>query len=227
MTPVKPSAGSVPAWEGEDARHTLTGERILPLRTVLPKETRSLCPECLRTISAGLFEEKDRVMMRKRCPEHGTITAIVFSDVELYRRMEQWYSGDGEGFANPVGGEGKACPDRCGVCGSHTTHTSLANVDLTSRCNLSCAICFADANRNPYEISFGQAVEVLRRLRDQRPAPAFAVQFTGGEPTLHPRFLEIVAEARTMGFSHLQAATNGIRFADPDFARRARDAGLQ
>ncbi|MGZ8430107.1 MAG: tetraether lipid synthase Tes [Candidatus Deferrimicrobiaceae bacterium] len=227
MTSVKPSAGRVPAWGGEDARYTLAGEKILPVRTVLPKETRSLCPECLRTIPAGLFEEKGRVMMRKRCPEHGTFTDIVFSDVEMYRRMEQWHSGDGEGFANPVGGEGKTCPDRCGVCGSHTTHTSLANVNLTSRCNLSCAVCFADANRNRYELSFEQAVEVLRRLRDQRPAPAFAVQFTGGEPTLHPRFLEIVAEARTMGFSHLQVATNGIRFADPDFARRARDAGLQ
>jgi uncharacterized radical SAM superfamily Fe-S cluster-containing enzyme len=100
-------------------------------------------------------------------------------------------------------------------------------VDLTSRCNLACPICFADANRNPYELSFDQAVEVLKRFRAQRPAPAFAVQFTGGEPTVHPRFLDIVASAKALGFSHIQAASNGVRFADRDFARRARDAGLQ
>jgi len=206
--------------------HAPGGERALPVRTTLPKETRSLCPECLRTISAEVFEEDGRVMMRKSCPVHGAFADVIFSDVEMYRRMGDWYFGDGGGFANPADGMGKECPSRCGICGSHSTHTSLANIDLTSRCNLSCAICFADANRNSFEPSFEEVVEMLRRLRDQRPAPAFAVQFTGGEPTLHPRFLEIVAEARKMGFSHLQAATNGIRFADPEFARRARDAGL-
>ncbi|MFA6148353.1 MAG: radical SAM protein [bacterium] len=202
------------------------GEKVLPVRTTLPKETGSLCPECLRTISAEVFEENGRVMMRKRCSDHGIFTDVIFSDVEMYRRLGEWYFGDGEGFANPADGMGKKCPDRCGICGTHSTHTSLANIDLTARCNLSCTVCFADANRNPYEPSFGQVVEMLRRLRAQRPAPAFAVQFTGGEPTLHPRFLDVVAEARKMGFSHIQAATNGIRFADPDFARRARDAGL-
>ena len=227
MMPLNRSAPCNAAGADGDGRYTLGGENVLPVRTTLPKETSSLCPECLRTISAELFEENGRVMMRKRCPDHGTFTDVIFSDVEMYLRLEQWYFGDGEGFADPVDGLGKECPNRCGICGSHSTHTSLANIDLTGRCNLSCAICFADANRNPHEPSFEQVVEMLRRLRAQRPAPAFAVQFTGGEPTLHPQFLEIVAKAREMGFSHLQAATNGIRFADPEFARRARDAGLQ
>ena len=227
MAPLRRSASNIAFCGAEELRATLGGEKILSVRTGLPKETRSLCPDCLRTISAELFEENGRVMMRKSCPVHGTFTDVIFSDVKVYLRMEQWYFGDGEGFANPAVGMGKECPDRCGICGMHSTHTSLANVDLTSRCNLSCAVCFADANRNPHELSFEQVVEMLRRLRGQRPAPAFAVQFTGGEPTLHPRFFEIVAEARRMGFSHIQAATNGIRFADPEFARRARDAGLQ
>ena len=226
MTSVKRSPPCTAADPEEAGRYTLGREKAPPLRTTLPKETRSLCPECFMAIPAGLYEEQGRVMMRKRCPDHGTFTDVIFSDVEMYLRLEQWYFGDGEGFANPVDGLGKECPNRCGICGSHSTHTSLANIELTGRCNLSCAVCFADANRNPYEPSFEQVVEMLRRLRDQRPAPAFAVQFTGGEPTLHPRFLDIVAEARKMGFSHLQAATNGIRFADPEFARRARDAGL-
>jgi hypothetical protein len=226
MAPLKRSAPGSAADAEEEGRYTLGGEKILPVRTTLPKETRSLCPECLQTVPAVLHEEKGRVMMRKRCPDHGAFNDLIFSDVEMYLRLERWNFGDGEGFANPVDGKGKECPDRCGICGSHSTHTSLANIDLTARCNLSCAVCFADANRNSSEPSFEQVVEMLRRLRAQRPAPAFAVQFTGGEPTLHPRFLDIVACAREMGFSHLQAATNGIRFADPEFARRARDAGL-
>ncbi len=226
MTSLKASSPRNAVWAERKVPLTLGGEKVPPVRTALPKETRSLCPECYRTIPAGLYEEKGRVMMRKRCADHGTFTDVIFSDVEMYLRLEQWYFGDGEGFATFVDGMGKECPDRCGICASHSTHTSLANIDLTSRCNLSCPVCFADANRNSFEPSFGQVMKMLRRLRAQRPAPAFAVQFTGGEPTLHPRFLDIVAEARKMGFSHLQAATNGIRFADPEFARRARDAGL-
>ena len=206
---------------------TLAGRPIRPIARSLPRTIRSLCPECLQIIPATEFVEDGRVIMQKACPAHGNFRDIVFSDAEMFLRMEQWHFGDGQGFANPAGNGDAACPERCGICGWHTSHTSLANVDLTSRCNLACPICFADANRRPYELSFEQAVETLRGFRAQRPAPAFAVQFTGGEPTVHPRFLDIVASAKALGFSHIQAASNGVRFADQDFARRARDAGLQ
>ncbi|RPJ54366.1 MAG: radical SAM protein, partial [Acidobacteria bacterium] len=161
---------------------TLTGHAVVPLARSLPRTIRSLCPECLQVIPATEFVEDGRVWMQKRCPTHGDVRDLVFSDAELFLRLESWHFGDGVGFANPSpDGEG-ACPERCGICGGHTSHTSLANVDLTSRCNLACRVCFADASRHPYELTYEQAVETLRRLRAQRPAPAFAVQFTGGEP---------------------------------------------
>ncbi len=206
---------------------TLTGREVLPISRSLPRRVRSLCPECLRVIPAEECAEDGRVIMRKTCPAHGAFKDIVFSDAAMFLRLEEWHFGDGRGFANPAGDEEGECPHRCGICGWHTSHTSLANVDLTSRCNLSCPVCFADANREFTELPFAQAVETLKRLRAQRPAPAFAVQFTGGEPTVHPRFLDIVASARALGFSHIQVASNGLKLADPDFARRAREAGLQ
>jgi len=206
---------------------THSGKPISPLPLSLPKTTGSLCPECLAVIPATLEAVDGRVMMRKTCPGHGTYREVIFSDVNLYRKMEEWHFGDGRGFSNPAEtGEGE-CPGRCGICGHHTGQTSLANVDLTSRCNLSCSVCFADADRAPYDLSFEQAVGILKTFRAQRPAPAFAVQFSGGEPTLHPRFLDIVSAARDLGFTHIQAATNGLKFAEGDFALRAREAGLQ
>jgi len=77
-----------------------------------------------------------------------------------------------------------------------------------------------------YEPSFEQVEQMLGQLRSMRPTPATAVQFSGGEPTLHPRFLDIVARAREMGFSNIQMATNGLKMAEAEFAERARDAGL-
>ena len=206
---------------------TLEGRPIPPIARSLPRTIPSLCPECLRTIPADEFIEDGRVVLRKTCEMHGTFRDIIFSDAELFLRMEEWHFGDGQGFANPAGEAEGECPHRCGICAWHTSHTSLANVDLTSRCNLACPVCFADANGHPYELSFEQAQETLRRLRAQRPAPAFAVQFTGGEPTVHPRFLDIVASAKAQGFSHIQVASNGLKLGDPDFACRAREAGLQ
>ncbi|HWT82186.1 MAG TPA: radical SAM protein, partial [Candidatus Methylomirabilis sp.] len=206
---------------------TAQGRHISPITRSLPRTVRSICPECLQTVVADEFIEGNRVVMRKACPVHGTFQDIISSDADMFLQMEDWHFGDGQGFANPSGEVEGECPHRCGICSWHTTNTSLANVDLTSRCNLSCPVCFADANRRPYDLSFEQALRVLRQLRAQRPAPAFAVQFSGGEPTVHPRFLEIVAAAKAMGFSHIQAASNGLRLAEPDFARRARDAGLQ
>jgi uncharacterized radical SAM superfamily Fe-S cluster-containing enzyme len=205
---------------------TLGGVRIAPITLSLPKTVPSICPECARPIPAEEYVDAGRVMMRKSCPEHGPFTDLVFSDAAMFLALETWQTGDGRGFENATPCVG-TCPDRCGICDAHTTHTSLANIDLTSRCNLACDVCFADADRRGYELTFEQAAAALRKLREQRPAPAFAVQFSGGEPTIHPRFLDIVAEAARQGFSHIQAATNGIKLADPGFAIRAREAGLQ
>ncbi len=222
------SGGGKAIAEGDSGERacTLGGVKITPMTRSLPKTIASICPECGKGIQAEETVDAGRVMMRKTCPDHGPFTDIVFSDAEMFLALESWPAGDGRGFENAPPGSG-ACPDRCGICTAHTTHTSLANIDLTSRCNLACDVCFADANRQSYDLTFEQAAATLRKLREQKPAPAFAVQFSGGEPTIHPQFLEIVAEAARQGFSHIQAATNGLMLADPDFAVRAREAGLQ
>ena len=121
-----------------------------------------------------------------------------------------------------------ACPSDCGLCTQHLSSPCLAQIDLTNRCNMRCPICFANAGvtGRVFEPDFDEIVRQLQVLRDLRPTPCTAIQFTGGEPTIHPDFLRIVTKAREMGFSHIQIATNGIRLADPDFARAAAEAGL-
>ena len=114
------------------------------------------------------------------------------------------------------------------MCSLHTSHTALANVDLTNRCNLTCPVCFANANAAGYlyEPDLGQVRTMLKALRDVRPVDTRVVQFSGGEPTLHPNFLEILSMAREMGFTHVQAATNGLLLNNLEFAQRCKEAGL-
>ncbi len=166
--------------------------------------------------------------MEKTCPEHGDFKDTISSDVRLYLKLEQWHFGDNRGVSNPAIPNATRCPEQCGLCSMHHSHTVLANVDLTNRCNLTCPVCFANANVAGYlyEPGIEQVRRMLQALRDERPAAGRIVQFSGGEPTIHPQFFEICAMARDMGFSHVQAATNGIMLSDPEFAQRARENGL-
>ena len=207
---------------------TYTGSPITPLKTGLPKTTQSLCPECTRLIGARLFEEDGRVVMEKSCPDHGPFRDIVYSDAKLYLKMEQWTFGDSRGLENPGVTNAAVCPDDCGLCNLHTSHTGLANVDLTNRCNLTCPVCFANANAAGYlyEPNFETVRKMLQALRDQKPVACRIVQFSGGEPTIYPRFLDVLRMAKDMGFSHLQAATNGLKFTSLEFAEQCKEAGL-
>jgi len=222
-----PSSGTLTGATA--GKRTLTGRPIPPLRQGLPKTVESVCPECMKLLPARLYESQGRVLMAKTCPEHGPFEDIYWSDARLYLKAEQFYYGDGEGLENPNTEATAQCPLQCGLCEDHASNTALGNIDLTNRCNLKCPICFAsaDASGYVYEPTFEQVLDMLRTYRSMRPSPARAVQFSGGEPTLHPRVLDIVRAAREMGFSHTQIATNGLRFArEDDFAKRCDEAGL-
>lgn len=207
---------------------TYLGAPIEPLKRGLPKTVESICPECRRVIPALLRDIDGAVWMEKTCPEHGDWRELYWSDTALYLRAEQFTFGDGRGLTNPQNPSAGRCPENCGLCAMHISHTALGNIDLTNRCNMTCPVCFANANSSGTicEPSFDDVLKMLRALRGTRPVAGRVVQFSGGEPTLHPDFHRIIAAARDMGFAHIQMATNGIKLADPDFAHRTAEAGM-
>ncbi len=195
---------------------------------ILPKKTVSLCPKCLKKIPATLIEEDGQVIMKKECPDHGKFDDVYWSDVKMYQRALSW-AHEGNGVENPRYPVRDGCPYDCGLCDDHLTPTVLANIDVTNRCNLTCPICFANAAAQGYvfEPSFKEIVAMLRLLRENRP-PTPAIQFSGGEPTIHPDFVAMIKEAKKLGFSQIQVATNGIRLADKKgYAQELVDAGLK
>ena len=212
----------------DEPSYTHTGTEIRPIQRGLPKTTGSLCPECKSHISARLFEENGKVYMEKTCEEHGRFKELYWSDVDMFLRAEEFTYGEGKGLMNPGVTNAGSCPDNCGLCNQHVSHTALGNIDITNRCNMSCPICFADAASAGYvyEPDMETIKSMLLAYRDMRPVPGRVIQISGGEPTIHPRFIEIVEMARDLGFTHLQMASNGIKLADPDFCRRTAEAGM-
>jgi uncharacterized radical SAM superfamily Fe-S cluster-containing enzyme len=207
---------------------TRSGHPIRPILGEWPKTVETLCPECAALILGRSYVEDGAVFMEKTCPEHGYFRDKVSSDARLHALLAQRAFEDEAGLEVPHVPGARACPTDCGLCGQHHSSPCLAQVDLSNRCNLTCPVCFASANQAGYvsEPSYDAVLQMLRALRESKPIPASAVQFTGGEPTLHPDFLRILRAAREMGFSHVQAATNGILMANPAFAREAAQAGL-
>ena len=107
---------------------------------------------------------------------------------------------------------------------------SVLTIDLTNRCNMMCDPCFMDANQVGFvhELTWEEIKTMLDNAISIKPRRQMSVQFSGGEPTLSPYFLDAVRYARQVGYNSVQAATNGIEFAkSPEFCRQAAEAGLR
>lgn len=195
----------------------------------LVRYTRSVCPICYRLLLAVIFERDGEVLIRKECPEHGITEDVYWGDSELYHiKAERWdVLGRGVPYSNI---DVKApCPFTCGLCPIHLSHTALANLVVTNRCDLTCWYCFyyAEAAGYVYEPTLEQIEYMIEQYKKQ--GVTMAVQITGGEPLIREDIVEIVELLKRKGVKHVQLNTQGIRFIKPDgpeLARRLREAGV-
>jgi tetraether lipid synthase len=183
--------------------------------------TKSICPICKAVIDAEVNVRENRVILRKRCREHGLFEALVYSDAELYM-AQQRFNKPGTiplEFQTEVV---EGCPLDCGMCPEHKQHACLGIIEVNTGCNLDCPICFADSGHQPdgYSLTLEQVDFMLDRFVAAEGSPE-VVQFSGGEPTIHPEILECIALAQAKGIRSVMLNTNGIRIArDSRFAER-------
>ncbi len=211
-----------------------------------PRTTDSLCPRCviearkkflqgevdyhvlieqkIGEIKASIVERNGQIWMEKKCPKHGKFEDILSLDREFQERIESFFPGrdieaHNDGFSHHHG--------------SSTVkygRGAVLTVDLTNRCNMMCDYCFTDANQVGFvcELDWEEIKKILDEAIAIKPRRQMSVQFSGGEPTLSPYFLDAIAYARKVGFNSVQAATNGVEFAkDKSLCQRAYEAGLR
>ena len=175
--------------------------------------TPSICPKCLDPIDAQISLTEGRVVMRKRCPTHGWFESLISSDAEMYLGSLK-YNKPGTmplGFSTEVL---DGCPKDCGLCPEHKQHTCLGLIEVNSHCNLDCPICFADAQPG-FSLTMEQVERMLDRFIELEGEPE-VVQFSGGEPTIHPEILPMLRMAFEKGIGVVMLNTNGIRIAKDD-----------
>ncbi len=184
----------------------------------------SLCPRCGAPSTATIFDRAGKVYQRSQCACHEPVEDLIFSDTALYRKLDEW---NRLVFPDAHSPEMPRGSNYCHQDMKSGNEPCLAVIDITNRCNFRCPVCFAEAKGegSHYQLDLTTVRKMLQALLD-RPVPCRSVQFSGGEPTLHPEFPTILRMAREMGFTHIQVATNGSKFADPGYAKLCEDSGL-
>ena len=175
--------------------------------------TKSICPVCKAVVDAEVNIRDNRVLLRKRCPQHGRFEALVYSDAELYLRQQRFNKPGTLPLAFQT--ELKdGCPLDCGLCPDHKQHSCLGLIEVNTGCNLDCPVCFADSGHQPdgYALTREQVAFMLDTFVAAEGNPE-VIQFSGGEPTIHPEIVEFVAMAQARGIGRVMINTNGIRLA--------------
>ncbi|HLP39628.1 radical SAM protein [Lacibacter sp.] len=180
----------------------------------------SLCPECLRRVDAKIIFEDGNVYMLKTCPDHGFHKVLIADDIEYYKNIRN-YNKASEAPLKANTNTHYGCPYDCGLCHDHEQHSCVSVVEITDRCNLTCPTCYAMSS--PHYGSH-RTLEEVERMFDivvANEGEPDVVQISGGEPTIHPQFFEILDIAKTKPIRHLMVNTNGIRIAkDKEFTKR-------
>jgi len=240
---VRPNPSPTPKWSDKPLLKSY--EKTKP-PLGWPRSTDSLCPKCVPEIrqqildgklpyevllnekvgelKAQIVERDGKVLMVKDCPVHGHFEDVMSIDTDFTRHLEEVFPGrDIRAHSD----------EKLHHHGSSTIkygRGSVLTIDLTNRCNMMCDPCFMDANQVGFvhELTWEEIKQLLDNAITIKPRRQMSVQFSGGEPTLSPYFLDAIRYSRKVGYNSVQAATNGIEFAKSfEFAQQAAEAGLR
>ena len=182
--------------------------------------TVSLCPQCLRRIDSKIVFENGNVYMLKFCEEHGPMKVLIATDISYYKNIRNY----NKASEIPLKFNTKThygCPYDCGLCPDHEQHSCLTIVEITDRCNLACPTCYAMSSPHYGNHRTLEEVERMLDIIVANEGNPDVVQISGGEPTIHPQFFEILDIAKKKPIKHLMVNTNGIRIAkDLEFTKR-------
>ncbi len=180
-------------------------------------------------LDARLVARDGRVVLTRTCPEHGAFDAVVYGDARRYLEIQR-FDKPGDRARELQTAVERGCPHDCGICPAHDQHTCLGIIEVNTACNLDCPICFADSGTGPQQHGFSLSLAQVEKMLDafvRAEGEPESVQLSGGEPSIHPQILEMLAAARARGIKLVMLNTNGIRLArDPRFAPALAELGV-
>lgn len=225
----------------KSAGSLLMSSRIPAASTVerLLKRTVSRCPVCHAACPAEVWRvdggsaKTAMVVLKRTCPRHGQASMCIASDARFY-----WLAKGQPENVNGCCGATACDAAKDATAGSlgrnaqgrgdapfETLSTCLALIEVVHSCNLACPTCYADS-----PVGSGDRVDAVpladlqHRIQGviSRKGKIEILQLSGGEPTLHPEFFELLEWTRDHpAIDYVLLNTNGVRIAnEPEFAAR-------
>lgn len=188
------------------------------------RQTESVCPHCLATLPATVYEKSNEVWMRKTCPDHGQFDVYLWPDAQHY----DWFCGFDfpKAARAPQVETAKGCPHDCGLCPGHKRKITLPEIEVVWRCNLACPVCFMADGCAPADPSLEELRGMVQTIR-RYDGPEFPLQITGGEPTVRSDLPDVIAMARQEGACAIELNTNGIAIGNSRaYLRELKEAGV-
>src|SRR6201988_2170888 len=210
LNQIRPNPGFTPQWS--DKPLLKSWQKVKP-PLGWPRETDSLCPTCVREarqeildgkkdvsillnekvgeIKATIIERDGKILMVKDCPIHGHFEDVMAIDTDFFKHLEEVFPG------RDIRAHNDQTLHNHGSSTIQHGRGSVLTVDLTNRCNMMCDPCFMDANQVGYvhELPWEEIMEIMDNAISIKPRRQMSIQFSGGEPTMSPYFLDAVAYA--------------------------------
>lgn len=188
------------------------------------KTTTSTCGTCMELVHADVMIEAGKVWFDKTCAACGPSRTLVSEDAEHYVRAYAYARAGTQPFSYPKKAE-KGCPTDCGLCDEHEQHTCLPIIEITDHCNLECPVCIVNNQYSTY-----MSLENFQKIVDAlvaREGQLESIALSGGEPTSHPRLLELIDIANREEIARIVVITNGVRLGrDRAFAEALKEKGV-
>ncbi|SVA84650.1 uncharacterized protein METZ01_LOCUS137504, partial [marine metagenome] len=174
-------------------------------------------------IDAKVIFQNNNVYLLKSCKKHGSEKALIATDIEYYKKCRNYLKPSDlpKKFNTPVK---YGCPYDCGLCTDHEQHSCVSLIEITDRCNLTCPTCYASSSPTYGRHRTLDEVKRMFNVVVENEGEPDIVQISGGEPTIHPQFFEILDYAKTLPIRHIMINTNGIKIAnDHQFVKRLNE----
>jgi len=196
----------------------------------IQKSVRAVCPRCFAEnenfdpeyptdICDGHLVERDgKIFLRRFCRRgHGEVWSLYEEHAELWRYLQQWrvptkkINPDTQAiYPVPMGYEHGLGP-------GHLQHSCIFLLDITTQCNLSCPACYAVSSpENSAYLPLDHAMHAVRTAIDREGGHLDVVMLSGGEPTVHPQFREMIEQMVALPITRILVNTNGIRLANDE-----------
>lgn len=185
---------------------------------------QTVCPRCYSPESADLAEPSTwidgmlvshggKVWLRRFCSVHGESESLYEGNLEYWRARQGWVT--------PTKHVTPDRPDNSlpfprgyahGLTKSHGQHTCILLLNVTSRCNLTCPVCYAEAcgeSTRP-DPSIDEILITVNTVIEREQGKLGVLMLSGGEPTLRPDLADLIEQLIPLSITRIMLNTNGL-----------------